>query len=225
MKTPMIVVNVKAYEEGMGKNGLEIAKIMERVSDDTGINMVIAVQTADIRMIADEVKIPVFAQHMDAIKYGSHTGWILPESIKEAGADGVMLNHSEHPIKLREMADVIKRAKELGLETIVCTNNIEVTGAAAALSPDFVAIEPPELIGGDVSVTKAKPEIIRGAVEAVGRINPNVRVLCGAGVKNGEDVKKAIELGSMGVLLASGVVKVEDKEKVLRELAYAIEKK
>jgi len=97
--------------------------------------------------------------------------------------------------------------------------------AAAALSPDFVAIEPPELIGGDISVTEAEPDIIRGAVRKVKEINPDVKVLCGAGVKRGKDVEKAIELGSAGVLLASGVVKVDDKEGVLREMASVIEKK
>ena len=225
MKTPAIVVNVKTYKEGTGKHALEIAKVMERVNEDTGVSMVIAVQAADIRTVADSVKIPVFAQHMDAIKYGSHTGWILPESIKEAGAGGVLLNHSEHPMNMKDISRGIQIARELELETIVCTNNIDVTMAAAALSPDFVAIEPPELIGGDISVTEAEPDIIRGAVRKVKEINPDVKVLCGAGVKRGKDVEKAIELGSAGVLLASGVVKVDDKEGVLREMASVIEKK
>lgn len=225
MKTPVIVVNVKTYKEGTGKYALEIARMMEKVSDDTGMGMAIAVQTADIRMVADNVKIPVFSQHTDAIRYGSHTGWILPESVKEAGASGVLLNHSEHPMNIKDISEGLGIAKELGLETIVCTNDIDVTMAAAALSPDFVAIEPPELIGGDISVTDAEPEIIQGAVREVMDINPGVKVLCGAGVKSGKDVRKAIELGSKGVLLASGVVKVKDKEKVLREMASAIEKK
>jgi len=225
MKTPAIVVNVKTYKEGTGKHALEIAKVMERASEDTGVSMIIAVQAADIRTVADSVKIPVFAQHMDAIKYGSHTGWILPESIKEAGAGGVLLNHSEHPMNMKDISRGIQIARELELETIVCTNNIDVTMAAAALSPDFVAIEPPELIGGDISVTEAEPDIIRGAVRKVKEINPDVKVLCGAGVKRGKDVEKAIELGSAGVLLASGVVKVDDKEGVLREMASVIEKK
>jgi len=223
MKLPAIVVNVKTYREGTGRKAMELSKIMEKVSDETGVSMAIAVQAADIRIVADEVAIPVFAQHMDAITYGSHTGWILPESVKDAGASGVLLNHSEHPMKIKELAESVRRAKEVRLEIIICTNNIEVTGAAAALSPDFVAIEPPELIGGDISVTKAEPGIVRGAAEIVEKINPSVRVLCGAGVKSGEDVKKAIELGSVGVLLASGVVKAKDKEKVLMDLASAIE--
>ncbi|MEA2054447.1 MAG: triose-phosphate isomerase [Candidatus Thermoplasmatota archaeon] len=225
METPAIVVNVKTYKEGTGRKGLKIAKIMEKVSEETGASMVIAVQTPDIYMIASEVKIPVFAQHMDAINCGSHTGWTLPESIKEAGARGVLLNHSEHPLKIGEIAKGVERARELQLETIVCANNIGVTGAVATLSPDFVAIEPPELIGGDISVTKAEPEIIKKAVGIVKKINPSTKVLCGAGVKRGKDVKKAIDLGTEGVLLASGVVKTGDKEKVLREMASAIEKK
>jgi isopentenyl diphosphate isomerase/L-lactate dehydrogenase-like FMN-dependent dehydrogenase len=42
---------------------------------------------------------------------------------------------------------------------------------------------------------------VSDTVAAVKAVNPNVRVLCGAGVKNGNDVAKAIELGAEGVLL------------------------
>ena len=90
--------------------------------------------------------------------------------------------------------------------------------AAAQLVPDFVAVEPPELIGGDISVSKAQPELVKDSVEAVKAVSPDVKVLCGAGVKNGEDVKSALELGAKGVLLASGVVKAKDAEAVMRDL-------
>lgn len=222
IKTPVIVVNVKTYAEATGKKALEIAEIMDKVSRETGVSMAIAVQAADIRMISEKVSIPVFSQHIDPIKPGSHTGWTLADAIKEAGAVGTLINHSEHRLKLADIDECISIAKSLNLVQIVCSNNISTSKAIAALDPDFVAVEPPELIGGDISVTTANPEIVSGTVEEVRKINKDIKILCGAGVKNGKDVEKAIELGTDGVLLASGVVKAKDKEKVLRDLASGI---
>lgn len=222
IKTPIIVVNLKTYIEATGEKALEIARIMERVSKETCVSMAIAVQSTDIRMVAKEVSIPVFAQHIDPIRPGSHTGWTLADAVKEAGATGTLINHSEHRLKLADIDECISIARSLNLSQIVCSNNIATSKAIAALDPDFVAVEPPELIGGDISVTTANPEIVSGTVEEVKKINGRIKILCGAGVKNGNDVRRAIELGTDGVLLASGVVKAKDKEEVLRDLARGI---
>ena len=222
LKTPVIVVNVKTYAEATGGKALELAKLMDEVASETGVSMAIAVQASDIYMVSQAVSIPVFAEHIDPIKPGSHTGWTLPEAVKEAGAVGTFINHSEHRLKLADLDECIARAKELDLDQIVCSNNIATSKAIAALNPNFVAVEPPELIGGEVSVTKANPDIVSGTVKAVREINRGIGILCGAGVKNGEDVKKALELGTDGVLLASGVVKVENKKNVLLDLASGV---
>ncbi len=222
LKTPVIVLNVKTYAQAVGNKSLEIAKIMEKVSEETGVSMAISVQATDIKTVSENVSIPVYAEHIDPIKPGSHTGWSLPEAIKDAGAVGTLINHSEHRLKLADIDTCIKRAKEIGLDQIVCSNNVETSKAVATLKPDFVAVEPPELIGGDISVTKADPDIIKNSVNAVEKIDADVKVLCGAGVKTGEDVKAAVELGSKGVLLASGIVKADDKEKVVRNLASGL---
>lgn len=216
--TPIIIVNVKTYSEATGRKAVELAKIMDKLAKETSASLAIAVQHTDIQKVADSVDIPVLAQHIDPISPGSHTGWVLPEAVKEAGANGTLINHSEHRLKLADIDTCIKRAEENKLTTVVCSNNIETSKAIAALEPDFVAVEPPELIGGDISVTTANPEIVKGTVEEVRKISKNIGILCGAGVKNGKDVEKAIELGTDGVLLASGVVKAQDKEKVLRDL-------
>ncbi len=218
LKTPVIVLNMKTYSESTGKNALDIAKIMDKVSIETGINMAVSVQSVDIKECSEKISIPVFAEHIDPIKPGSHTGWVLPEAVKSAGAVGSLINHSEHRLKLADIDYCISRAKELNLDQIVCSNNILTAKAIAALSPNFLAVEPPELIGGDISVTSANPEIVSGSVKAVKKVDDKVKLLCGAGVKNGVDVAKAIELGSAGVLLASGIIKSNDKEKVIRDL-------
>ena len=214
----LIVINYKTYKESIGKRGLEIAIAAEKVSEESGITIGVAPQFVDLRMIVENVNIPVYAQHIDNINPGSHTGHILAEAIKDCGCKGTLINHSEKRMLLADIEAVINRCKDLGLETIVCTNNVNTSKAVAALSPDYIAVEPPELIGTGIPVSRANPEVVEGTVKAVKEINKDVKVLCGAGISKGEDVKAALDLGAEGVLLASGVVKAKNVEEAIREL-------
>ena len=108
--------------------------------------------------------------------------------------------------------------RELGLTTCVCAESIAKAAELAAFSPDMIAVEPPELIGGDISVTSANPKIVEDTVNSVKSVDSGIKVLCGAGVKTGEDVRAAIDLGADGVLLASGVVRSKDPESILNDL-------
>ncbi len=217
MKTPVIIINFKTYLESTGKRALKIARAVKEVRDDSGVEIIVAPQFVDICTIA-RVGIPIFAQHVDAITPGSHTGHILAESIKEAGAIGTLINHSERRLKLADIDAAIKISKKVGLTTVVCTNNLATTSAVVPLRPDFIAIEPPELIGTGIPVSKANPEVVKGAVRKVQQMDSKVGVLCGAGISKGEDVATALRLGTEGVLLASGVVKAKDPKKVLQDL-------
>ena len=222
MKLPAIVVNFKIYEKGVSKEGIKTAKLLEKKAEDLGISLAVAVNAIDLRMFVEELEIPVFLQHMDSVGFGAHTGHICAEMVKDSGAYGVLLNHSEKRMLLADLSAAINRAKMNNLKTLVCADTVESSKGVAALGPDYLAVEPPELIGGDISVSKARPEVVSGTVEAVAKISPDIPVLCGAGVKTGEDVKKAIELGAKGVLVASGVVKAKDPAKALEELARGL---
>jgi len=222
VKTPIILVNFKTYAEATGENAIKMAEMAERASIETGVCIGVAPQMVDIAPIAKSVSIPVFAQHMDPIKYGSFTGHVLPESVKYAGAAGTLINHSERRLRLADIDAAVTRAREIGLISVVCTNNASVSASAAALEPDMIAVEPPELIGTGIPVSKAKPEVVTETVEAVRRINPKITVLCGAGITGGEDVAAAIRLGAEGVLVASGIVKAKSPYKVMIEFAEAI---
>ena len=217
----LMVVNVKAYSQGIGEEAVKIAKIMESIGNEFGVRMIIAVQSSDIYRVANSSKIDVFAQHVDAITPGSHTGWILVDAVKLAGAKGSIINHSEHRLKIDEIYESVNTLRKHGMESIVCASSHDIAKAIASFEPDYIAVEPPELIGGDISVTKAKPEVISRSVKEVQKIS-NSKVLCGAGIKSGEDVSRAIELGADGILVASGVVKAEDREKVIKEMAEAM---
>ncbi|RLG01465.1 MAG: triose-phosphate isomerase [Thaumarchaeota archaeon] len=216
---PLIALNFKTYAQAFGENSLRLAKIAEEVSDQFGVTIAVAPPIIDLARVAAEVEIPVFAQHVDPYKPGSHTGSIIAEDVKAAGAVGSLVNHSEHRLKLADIGMVLERLRENKLISLLCTDTVETTKAGAALSPDIIAIEPPELIGTGISVSKAKPEVVRGAVQAVQKINPEVHVLCGAGISTGDDVARAIELGTEGVLLASAYVKAKDPKMVLIDMA------
>lgn len=212
---PILLINLKTYEQGTGVDALELAQAADSLSNED-VEIILAVQASDILKIAKEVSIPVFSQHTDPIVYGSHTGWILPESVKAAGAMGTLLNHSERQIDIETLRKSIARCREVGLRIVVCADTPEKAREVASLKPDYIAIEPPELIGGDISVSKAKPEVITQSIDKVKTFE--VPVLCGAGVKDKEDVKKAKELGAEGILVASGVVKSENPEEAIKDL-------
>ena len=222
LRKPAIVVNFKTYLESSGKDALALAKLCEQVSKETGASIIAAPPMPDLALVASSVDIPVYAQHADEVRPGNTTGHVTLENIRASGASGTLLNHSERRIKVAEIHDLIGIARSLHLATIVCTNNPGVSVACAAMGPDAVAVEPPELIGGDISVTSANPGIVSDTVHAIRAVKPEVAVLCGAGVKGRADVYKAIELGADGVLLASGVVKAKDKRAVLLELAAGL---
>ncbi|NPA75314.1 MAG: triose-phosphate isomerase [Euryarchaeota archaeon] len=218
LKTPVILVNFKLYSQASGKNAVRLAKLLDSFAEESGVSVSVAVNALDFSAVSEAVNIPVFLQHVDAVEFGAHTGRINVELAKEHGAAGVLVNHSERRMRIADIEHVVSHAKQVGLTTVVCTNNPAVSGAIAALRPDFIAMEPPELIGGNVSVSRARPEAITETIEIVRKIS-DVPVLVGAGVKTGDDVRKSIELGAVGVLVASGITKAKDPKKAIEELA------
>ncbi len=215
MKLPVIITNSKNYHTGYGEKGRIIVELHKKIAQEMGVSMAVAVPITDVQDVAKLVDIPIFAQHIDPIEHGASTGSILAEAVKEAGAYGTLLNHSEKRIPLDLLEKSIKRAKEVGLYVVACCESPEEGVLIAKFDADLIAYEPKELIGGDISVSTAKPDVIKRAVELIGK----GRVLVGAGVKNADDIRIALELGAVGVLLASGVMKANDPEAVLRDLA------
>jgi triosephosphate isomerase len=222
LRLPAILVNFKAYREVEGQNAVIIAQACQEVSESSGVNIVACPPMVELGRVAAAVRIPVMAQHVDPRQPGSQTGWVTPEMVRAAGAIGTLLNHSEHRLLQPEVALAVLACKKAGLITCVCADTPANSGVLATFGPDMVAVEPPELIGGDISVTEARPEVVSEAVSAVRSVDAGIPVLCGAGVKTGKDVKKAMDLGAKGVLLASGVVKAKDPRHALEDLVRFI---
>ncbi len=219
MVSPFILVNLKTYDEGTGERSHRIAGAAERVSQESGVTIGLCPTLIDLHPISRHFSIPVFAQHVDGFPPGAYTGHVTAKALKYAGASGSLVNHSERRLTLAEIEASVAALKAASLTSVICTNNEAVSASAAALAPDYVAIEPPELIGTGISVATANPEIITRSVEAVKAVRPGVKVLTGAGIHSKECVRRAMELGTDGVLLASGVVKAKDPAVVLRDLA------
>jgi triosephosphate isomerase len=222
LRTPIVLVNFKTYPEATGKNAVRLAKLIAEVSRESGVPAAVAPQVADLAIVAREVDIPVFAQHVDPIKPGRNTGFVSPESVKVSGAVGTLVNHSEHKLPHDQVRAIVTRAREAGLYTVACTADIEESGKVAKFSPDVIAVEPPELIGTGIPVSKAKPEVVENSVKAVKAVNPNIKVLCGAGITSGDDVTKALELGAEGVLIASGVVCAKDQRAAFQDIVDGV---
>ena len=212
-----VLVNLKAYP----CDPVAVAEAAHDVAAESGVRIAVAPQAAHLERVA-ETGVETWAQHVAPISHGSHTGHTLAEAAAAAGATGTLLNHSERRLTLADVDGALDAAERADLETVVCANNPDQVAAAAALGPDAVAVEPPELIGGDVSVSTADPGIVEGAVAAAGAVDPEVDVYCGAGVSTGDDLAAAADLGAAGVLLASGVAKADDPRAALEDLVSGV---
>jgi triosephosphate isomerase len=215
MQKPIIILNYKTYLESTGDKGRELTWAARDVMQETGIRIIVCPQTPEL-FHHKGYDVEVFSQHVDPIEPGSHTGHVLPQSLRFCGVTGSLINHSEDRRPADEIRKCVEALRKLGMTSVVCAESIEKVKEVSQFKPDFVAIEPPELIGSGIPVSKADPGIVRNSVAAVK--DPDVRVLCGAGISRGEDVKAALELGTVGVLLASGVVKAKDPRAAIKDL-------
>jgi len=214
----MIFVNYKAYEEGTGQKAIGLTKLLEDVVRETQVKIIPVVQAADVKEIVSGTTLEVWTQKIDPYEAGAHTGAIVAEAVLEDGASGTFLNHSEAKFAgFDDLARASDRAKSVGLKTLVFAANIEELKNVCSLNPNFVSYEPPELIGStETSVAQAKPEIVKEAAEAASAAG--IPLIVGAGVHSREDVKKCLELGAVGVAVASDILKAEDPKKEILNL-------
>ena len=217
----MFIINCKNYNEISGEKINKLSLIAEKISKKYKIPIAIAPphhQLASIR----KSKLFVFAQHLDDAKVGSTTGYMIPEIVKKSKVNGALINHSEHRISLKEITNLVKRLKKLKMKTVVCVKNVREAEKYAKLNPTYIAIEPPELIGTGRAISTERPQLITKAVDAVQSAKNTTKLLCGAGIVSGDDVARAKELGSKGILVASGIVKAKNWEKIIGEFSRAL---
>ena len=220
IKPPFFEIGPKAYLYGEGM--LKLAKVIDRVAMKYDLDVIVTPQYTDISLLAQNTeRILVFAQHMDYLPIGRGLGSVLPEAVKAAGAVGVMLNHAEKKLTLEEVEKTIARADEVGLATIVCADTVDELVAIAKLSPNLLVAEPTELIG--TGKTSDSNYVIE-TIEKVRAINPDIMVLQGAGISNGQDVYNTIKLGAQATGSTSGIIKAADPYAMVEEMLYSLRK-
>ena len=214
-----LIVNFKNYPAILGAGSVRLARAAESAAREVGIEVIVAPPVSMIGVVASSVKIPVFSQRTENAELGQSTGALIPEAIKAAGADGTILNHSEAITSSAELDRLIPRIKSLGLSICLCARTTREVRSLAMHGTGYLAIEPPELIGTGIAVSEARPELIKASVRAAKDSGFAGRILCGAGIVEGNDVRKAVDLGVDGILVASSVVKAKDWVGKLTELA------
>ena len=217
----MFIINCKNYEEISGDKIKKFIKIAEQVSKKYKIKIAISPPQHLIGLVANS-SIPILAQHIDDSKIGSTTGYIIPELLKKSKVKGSLINHSEHRISSKEIEKLVLKLKELKMISIVCVKDVAEVKKYLKINPDFIAIEPPELIGSGKAISTEKPDLIQKAARIVNDSKNKTKLLCGAGIVSGEDVAKSIELGSKGILVASGIIKAKNWNKIILEFSKAL---
>jgi len=217
----MFIINCKNYEEISGDKIKKFVKIAEQVSKKYKVKIAISPPQHLIGLVSNS-SIPILAQHVDNSKIGSTTGFIIPELLKKSKVKGSLINHSEHRISSNEIEKLVLKLKELKMISIVCVKDIPEVKKYLKINPDFIAIEPPELIGSGKAVSTEKPDLIQKAASIVNNSKNKTKLLCGAGIVSGEDVAKSVELGSKGILVASGIIKAKNWNKIISEFAKAL---
>jgi triosephosphate isomerase len=216
------IINFKNYgEASSAEKTLELAMAAQDVAKRLGVEVVVAPPQPALALVCKSVDIPVVSQHIDDAQQGSTTGFFVPEIAKLYGASGSLINHSEHRIGVDIIASLVKRLRSLQMTSIVCARTPDEVAAISKMEPDFIAIEPPELIGSGRAVSKENPAIITDSIKAAGGRS---KVICGAGITDESDVAKAVELGSYGVLVASGIIKAKSWPDKIAELAQGMKK-
>lgn len=214
---PIILINFKNYKEAMGEKAHELAREISRVRKKK-YTIVIAPSLLTVKEIASKVRIPVVAQHLDPITNGAYTGSISVAEAKKIGLKGTILNHSERKIPLKILKQTVELCRKSRLKTVVCASSLSEIKKVARLHPNYIAYEPRELIGTNISVTEAKPKIITKAVDLVKKVSPKTHLLCGAGIHSKEDIGYALLLGAKGVLIGHAVPKAKDPQEFLRKM-------
>lgn len=217
-----LILNFKNYASVLGAGSLKLALAANEIAAQSGVEIIVAPPNSALALVAAKVSVPVFSQAVGSQIGEKTTGADVPGAVKAAGAVGTLLNHSEMRMPAKELRQLVPRVKGIGLKVCLCAKSSKEAASLSRLDPEYVAVEPPELIGSGIAVSRARPEVVSGTVEAVKRAGYTGKVLCGAGIVDGRDVERAMELGVDGILVASSVVNAKDWRGKIRELSGSL---
>jgi len=212
----MILVNFKVYEESFGKKAIDLAKICLEVSKKSGVEIIPVVGALDALRVKEVSRGRVFLQDVGEYMEGAKTGSVSAKAAKALGIDGSLINHSECRKKPGTIRKMLANWPK-GFVSVLCLQSLgQIEAWAKNVKSDFVAYEPKYLIGNkEKSVASEESKMIKKMAEKTKKL------LVGAGIRQKEDVEKSLEMGAVGILVASGVVKAKDPKKALVALTGA----
>ena len=219
--TRLFVINFKNYLEISADKTVTLALAAQKAAKNLNLEIVIAPPQPSIAIVMQNVDIPVFCQHVDDADIGQSTGFFIPELARSYGASGSIINHSEHRLSYVTISNLVQRLKQLDMTSVVCAQTPNEVAQLAKLNPDFIAIEPPELIGSGKAVSRESPKIIIDSIKSATQNSKYTKLICGAGIVDQSDVTAALQLGVEGILVASGIIKSTTWYEKILELGSA----
>jgi len=220
IRVPFFETSVKNYIYGDAV--YELAKAADRAANQYDVDVLFIAPYTEIRRIAENTeRLIVLAPYMDTLRPGRGMADVLPEALKAAGAQGVVLNHCERPMTLTQIKTCIDRANELDMLSFVCADTIAEARAIAELHPDIINPEPTELIG---SGHASDMSYVMEAIRAVKAIDPNIMVEQAAGITTAQQIYDFILAGSEAAGSASGILRAENPHALLNEMVLYVKK-
>jgi triosephosphate isomerase len=199
---------------------LELASDASEAAIEYDVAVIMTTPALDIEKVkARTPTLWVFAQHVDPKRPGRSTGAIVPEALRDVGADGVMLNHFEKPLSFDDLTVTIERAHEVELLTLVCADTDADAERYAALHPQLLLAEPPHLIGAPGGIERPW---IRELNDRIARIDRNILVMHSGGIGSSDDVYNVIREGASGTGATSAIVNSPQPGLMARNMIRAV---
>ena len=218
IRAPYFEVGTKNYV--YGDQLLEYAIAADKAAEKYDIDVLFICSPIEIRRVCENTKnLIVLAPYMDTLRPGRGMADILPEGLKAAGAQGVVINHCEKPMSLPQMKKTIDRAKELDMLVFACADTLDEAKAIAQLHPDIINPEPSEIIGGGNGVSPMA--YVKDSIRVIKEIDPDIMVEQAAGITNGQQVYDFIMAGSEAAGAASGIMNAADPIAMIDEMIAA----
>ncbi len=218
IRTPYFEIGTKNYI--YGDEVLEYARAADAAAKKYDIDVLFITPAVEIRRVVENTqRLIVLAPYMDTLRPGRGMADILPEALKAAGAQGVVINHCEKPMSLPQMKATIDRAREMDFLVFACADTLAEARAIAQLHPDIINPEPSEIIGGGNGVSPMS--YVRQSIRAIKEIYPDILVEQAAGITNGQQVYDFIMAGSEAAGAASGIMNAGDPLAMIDEMIAA----
>ena len=218
IRAPYFEVGTKNYV--YGDQLLEYAIAADKAAEKYDIDVLFICSPIEIRRVREHTKhLIVLAPYMDTLRPGRGMADILPEGLKAAGAQGVVINHCEKPMSLPQMKATIDRARELDMLVFACADTLVEAKAIAQLHPDIINPEPSEIIGGGNGVSPMA--YVKDSIRVIKEIYPDIMVEQAAGITNGQQVYDFIMAGSEAAGAASGIMNAKDPLAMIDEMIAA----